>query len=95
MHNEKLAAVGIWTGVGHGYSSSEIIPGDWLVGKFVTWSPTPVPAGVAALDHETLNYPVKYCIGIKSGTGKGDKVVDSNWRVLGIESDGNCACGGV
>jgi hypothetical protein len=62
MGDEKLAAVGIWPGVGHGEYASLTVPevGMKFVFKPITGSAGAIAHRVTALDHEARDDAVKY-----------------------------------
>lgn len=95
MHDEKLGAIGIGTGVGHGDGAPVILIGNRFVGKFIAWSAGAIALGVAALDHKTVDDPMENCLVIKTLLCQKDKVVGGNRGLLGIELDSNIAGAGV
>ena len=85
MHNEELTAVGIGSGVGHGYGSPSVLPGDGFVIKFVAGAAGAVSSGIAALDHKSLNYPMKDGISVEAVFCQSHKVINGDRSVFGVE----------
>ena len=85
MHNEELTAVGIGSGVGHGYGSPSVFSGDGFVIKFVAGAAGAVSFGIAALDHKSLNYPMKDGISVEAVFCQSHKVINGDRSVFGVE----------
>ena len=85
MHNEELAAVGIWPGIGHGYGSPSVFSGDGFVIKFVAGAAGAVSFGIAALDHKSLNYPMKDGISVEAVFCQSHKVINGDRSVFGVK----------
>jgi len=84
VHDEKLGAIGVGTGVGHGDGAAGIFARYGLVGKFVARSPTPITVGIAALDHKALDHSVKDGFVVEVFAGEGNKIIDSDGCIFGI-----------
>ena len=92
MGDEKLTAVRVRTSVGHREAARAVPVGvaSRLVLKFVAGAAPACAGGVAALNHEIVNNPVKADPVIKAFTGQKDKVVDRLRRFLGKQVNFNC-----
>src|SRR3989344_2738667 len=65
VNYEKLATISVWSRVGHGNCSARIFAAKLLVGKFVTRPAHSISKRIAALNHKSFNYPVKFCPVVK------------------------------
>src|SRR5689334_11766513 len=87
MGNEKLAAVGVRAGVGHGETADLMLA--WIVFYFVreliTGTTASGAGGIPALDHEIGNHTMKKRAVVKFLPGEKNEVVNCFWRVFGKE----------
>ena len=77
MHDEKLTAIGIWSGIGHGQSAAQIFAGKRFIVKFVSRSASAISFRVAALNHKVFNGSVKNYVVVKIFLGQENKIVYS------------------
>jgi hypothetical protein len=100
--DEKLAAVGMGTGVGHGEEALfPVVEGGMeFVGEFVAGSAAAGTFGTAALDHKIRDHPVEDQV-VEEGLaglgafGKGHEVFDGLGRFFGIEPGFKLSLGGI
>src|SRR5262249_13914836 len=81
--NEKLAAVGIRAGVGHGQAADLMFMGIDFVFELVTRAATPGPGRVASLDHEIGDDAMKDGAVIEFFAREKNEVVDGFGSVPG------------
>ena len=98
MHDEKLAACGIWShGARHGENAAVVLQivfeavRSELALDAVTGAAHAVAVGAAALDHEAGDDAVEDQSVIKAGVGQGDEVVHALGRDVGIQLAGDDA----
>jgi len=89
VHDEKLGAVGIRPGIGHGDGASGVFTGDGLIGKLVAGAAGAVTLGIATLDHEAFKDPVEDRAVVEVFLSQIDKVIGGNGGIFNIQVDGD------
>ena len=87
VRDEELTAIGIRSCVGHrNYTGivSQRVAFDFIF-ELVTWATSTCACGVASLNHEVVDYPVKGYAVIEAFFGKEDEVIDRFRGVLRIK----------
>ena len=87
MGDEKLAAIGVWTGISHGDHPGFVLKrvAINLVRKFITGATAARAGGVSTLDDEIIDYPVETNPVVVAILGQEDKIVNRDGCVFGIE----------
>jgi len=84
--DEELAAVRIWTGVGHRNNTCFML--QWIVQDLIfeaiPRTAAPGTGWIAALDHEIADHSVKSYVVIKTLIGQKNEVIHCLWRICGI-----------
>jgi transaldolase len=96
MGDEKLAAIGAGTGIGHRKNAGLAVaeaPVEFI-GEPVARAAPARPSGVAALDHEILNDPVERHAVVVSGAAKIQEVGNGHGDLAGKEGRRDLAAGG-
>src|SRR5680860_304787 len=85
MADEKLAAVGVWTCIGHRERARLVVLLHRFIGELVPWSTGPGASRIAALDHEPLDDAVERRAVVIPVLCQVDKIVDGVRRFLWVE----------
>ena len=83
MRNEKLAAICIWSRIGHGEFSGAIVAAmrEALVFKLITRVASPRTFGASTLNHEVFDHSVKDQAVIKTLRSKIQEASTGDWGV--------------
>ena len=80
MHDEKLRAVGVRAGIGHGHRPSFVIAGKRFIIELIARAAGAVALGIAALDHKALNDTMEYRVIVKILFSQPDEIISRNRR---------------
>ncbi len=95
--DEKLGAVGSWTGVGHGENTWAAVTeiGVKFISELVTRAAAAAFGWIAALQHETFDYAVEGNAIVITALGEIEEIRASDGCFGGVKSCVDVACGGV
>jgi len=95
VHDEELAAIGVWARIGHGDRASDITGlirrrrGIQFIGELIAWSSPASASRIATLDHEAGDDAVEYRTVIEALVSEREEILDRVRRigVIGLEYD--------